>query len=42
MQITNMVRCNNCMTIYEEDQEQCDKCHTDAYFMQPFEQAEGR
>ncbi len=29
-------RCNNCMTVYDEDIIKCPKCKTDKYLMQPF------
>lgn len=37
MQINNKVRCNNCYGIFDEDLQECPKCKTDEYLMQPFE-----
>ena len=38
VEVTDKVRCNNCMAIFDEDTIECSKCHTDEYFMQPFVQ----
>ncbi len=35
-EVTDKVRCNMCQTVYPEDVEQCAKCKTHEYMMQPF------
>lgn len=38
VEVTDKVRCNNCMSIFDEDTIECGNCNTDQYFMQPFGQ----
>ena len=40
-EVTDKVRCNNCIGVYHEDTNECPTCKTDAYFMQPFQEVLG-
>lgn len=40
VEVTDQVRCNNCMGIFDEDVVDCPNCHTDEYLMQPFTKEE--
>lgn len=38
-EVKDKVRCNKCMTVHDENIEECPKCKTDKYLMQPFKES---